>query len=125
MQPLRASRTALQRSLSYLGFINFLENDYTSIYHGLQVTLTQHAWKGMNFVAGYTWSHSIDDVSLNRAQQPQDSNRPGLERASSDTDFRHRFTLAPTYETHVRSGYVHPLEGWPLNSIVTADTGLP
>ncbi len=109
----------------YLGFINFLENDYTSIYHGLQVTMTQRAWKGLNFVAGYTWSHSIDDVSLNRAQQPQDSTRPGLERASSDTDFRHRFTLALTYEIPGRSGYAHLLEGWQLNSIVTAETGLP
>jgi hypothetical protein len=109
----------------YLEFINFLDNGYTSIYHGLQATLTQRAWKGLNFVAGYTWSHSIDDVSLNRAQQPQDSTRPGLERASSDSDLRHRLTLALSYELPSKTGYGHLLEGWQLNSIVTIQGGLP
>jgi len=109
----------------YLGFINFLGNDYTSIYHGLQATLTQRAWKGLNFVGGYTWSHAIDSVSLNRAQQPQDSTRPGLERASGDNDIRHRLTLALTYELPGRSGYAHLLEGWQINSILTVQTGAP
>jgi hypothetical protein len=109
----------------YLEFVNFLDNGYTSIYHGLQVTLTQRAWKGLNFVAGYTWAHSIDDVSLNRGQQPQDSTRPGLERANSDSDLRHRLTLALTYEVPSRKGYGHLLEGWQLNSIVTVQGGLP
>ena len=109
----------------FLEFVNFLDNGYTSIYHGLQATLTQRAWKGLNFVAGYTWAHSIDDVSLNRGQQPQDSTRPGLERASSDSDLRHRLTLALTYEVPSRKGYGHLLEGWQLNSIVTIQGGLP
>ncbi len=109
----------------YLEFINFLDNGYTSIYHGLQATLTQRAWKGVNFVIGYTYAHAIDDVSLNRAQQPQDSTRPGLERANSDNDVRHRLTLALTYELPSRAGYGHLLEGWQANSIVTIQGGLP
>jgi hypothetical protein len=109
----------------YLGFINFLDNGYTSIYHGLQVTLTQRTWKGLNFVAGYTWSHSLDDVSLNRAQQPQDSTRPFLERANSDSDLRHRLTLALSYDLPSRNGYAHLLDGWQLNSVVTIQGGLP
>src|SRR6267154_1209653 len=109
----------------FLEFVNFLDNGYTSIYHGLQVTLTQRSWKGLNFVAGYTWAHSMDDVSRNRGQQPQDSTRPDLERASSDSDLRHRLTLALTYEVPSRKGYGHLLEGWQLNSIVTIQGGLP
>ena len=109
----------------FLGFVNFMDNGDTSIYHGLQSTLTQRVWKGMNFVAGYTWAHAIDDVSLNRAQQPQDSTRPGLERASGDNDIRHRFTLALTYDVPGRKGYAQLLEGWQLNSIVTLQTGPP
>ena len=109
----------------FLGFVNFLENGYTSMYHGLQATLTQRAWHGLNFVAGYTWAHSIDDVSLNRAQQPQDSTRPGLERASADTDVRHRFTLALSYDLPSLHGYAQMLEGWQMNAIVTAQTGAP
>jgi len=109
----------------FLEFINFLENGYGSIYHGLQTTLTQRAWKGMNFVAGYTWAHAIDSVSLNRAAQPQDSTRPGLERASGDNDIRNRFTLAFSYDLPSRKGYAQLLEGWQLNSIVTLQSGPP
>jgi hypothetical protein len=109
----------------FLEFVNFLDNGYTSIYHGLQATLTQRAWKGLNFVMGYTYAHAIDDVSLNRAQQPQDSTRPWLERANSDNDVRHRLTLALTFEFPSRTGYGHLLEGWQVNSIVTVQGGLP
>jgi len=109
----------------YLEFINFLDNGYTSIYHGLQATLTQRAWKGVNFVMGYTYAHAIDDVSLNRAQQPQDSTHSGLERANSDNDVRHRLTLALTFELPSRAGYGHLFEGWQANSIVTIQSGLP
>ncbi len=109
----------------YLEFINFLDNGYTSSYNSLQATLTQRAWKGFNFVLGYTYAHALDDVSLNRGQQPQDSTRPGLERSNSDSDLRHRLTLAFTYELPSRSGHAHLLEGWQLNSIVTIQGGLP
>src|SRR5262249_40114686 len=87
----------------YLEFVNFLDNGYTSIYHGLQTTLTQRAWKGLNFVLSYTFAHAIDSVSLNRAQQPNNSLRPDLERPNSDHDLRHRLTLPLTYELPSRS----------------------
>lgn len=109
----------------YLEFINFLGNGYTSSYNGLQLTLTQRTWKGLNFVLGYTYSHTIDDVSLNRGQQPNDSTRPGLERASSDSDLRHRLTLAFSYDLPSHAGYGHLLEGWQMNSIVSIQGGLP
>jgi hypothetical protein len=109
----------------FLGYINFLENGYTSIYHGLQTTLTQHASHGLNFVAGYTWAHAIDFVSLNRAAQPQDSFNPAAERASGDQDIRHRLTLAITYDLPSRKGTHQVLEGWQMNSIVYFQTGAP
>ncbi len=109
----------------FLGFINFLENGYGSNYHGLQTTLTQRASRGVSFVAGYTWSHAIDFVSLHRAAQPQDSNRPDLERASSDLDIRHRFTFSITYELPSIKSWAQLLEGWQINSIVTLQTGTP
>jgi len=109
----------------FLGFVNFLENGYGSNYHGLQVTLTQRSWHGLNFVMGYTWAHAIDFVSLQRASQPQDSRRPDLERSSSDLDIRHRFTWALTYDLPSRKTFAQLLEGWQLNSIVTLQTGTP
>ena len=109
----------------FLEFVNFMENGYTSIYHGLQVSVTQRPWHGITYVLGYTWSHAIDFASLNRAVQPQDSNRPRLERASSDFDFRHRLTLALTYEFPSIKTAGHLLEGWQINSIVTVQSGSP
>ncbi len=109
----------------FLEFINWLSNGYTSDYHALQVTLTQRAYKGMSFVAGYTWAHSIDDVSLNRAQQPQNSLLPKLERGNSDLDIRNRFTFAYTWDVPGRKGFAQLLEGWGINSIVTLQGGQP
>ncbi len=109
----------------FLGYINFIGNIYTSNYHGLQTTLTQRAWKGMSYVLGYTWSHAIDFASLQRAAQPQNSLRPDLERASSDLDIRHRFTLALTYELPGIKSPWRLLQDWQINSIVTLQGGQP
>ncbi len=109
----------------YLGVINQLGNGYKSNYHGLQASLTQRAWRGLSFVAGYTWAHALDQASLNRAAQPQDSLHPEKEYASSDIDIRHRFTLALSYELPGRKSFAQMLEGWQINSIVTIQSGLP
>jgi hypothetical protein len=122
--PVRGQRPFDSR-FPFLGFINFIGNVYTSDYHGLQTTLTQRAWKGMSFVLGYTWSHAIDFASLQRAAQPQNSLRPDLERASSDLDIRHRFTLALTYDLPGIKSPWRLLQDWQVNSIVTLQGGQP
>jgi hypothetical protein len=109
----------------FLRFINFLENNYTSTYHGLQVSATQRSWHGFSYVLGYTWSHSIDDASLNRAPQPQNSFDSAAERGNSDLDVRNRFTFSTTYDIPGKKGYAQLLEGWQLNSIVVVQGGLP
>jgi hypothetical protein len=109
----------------FLEFINMLENGYTSSYNGLQITATQRLWHGLNFLAGYTWAHSIDDASYNRAVQPQNSFAPNLERGSSDFDVRNRFTLALTYALPPVKSFWQLLEGWQINSIVTSQGGTP
>jgi carboxypeptidase family protein len=109
----------------FLGFVNFLQNGYHSNYNGLQITATQKIWHGLNFLAGYTWSHSIDDATNNRSVSPQNSLRPDLERGSSDFDLRHRFTLALTYALPSVRTKLQLLEGWQMNSIVTLQTATP
>ena len=109
----------------FLEFVNFLQNGYHSNYNGLQITVTQRVWHGLNFLAGYTWAHSIDDASFNRAVQPQNSFAPNLERSSSDFDVRHRFTLALTYALPSKKMKWQLLEGWQINSIVTSQGGTP
>jgi outer membrane receptor protein involved in Fe transport len=109
----------------YLAVINFLSNGYESKYNGLQTTLTQRAWRGLSFVAGYTWSHALDQASFNRGQNPQDSTNPRGDYGSSDNDIRNRFTFAMTYDLPGRDGYAQMLKGWQITSIVTLQSGLP
>jgi hypothetical protein len=110
----------------YLSFINVLSNLYISNYHGLQTTLTQRTAHGLSFLASYTYSHSLDDNSINIGQNiPQDARNPGLEYASSDFDIRHRFTFSITYAIPGKKSFGQMLEGWELNSILTLQTGQP
>jgi hypothetical protein len=109
----------------YLSFIDMLGNGDNSIYHGLQVTMRQRSSHGLYFVAGYTYAHAIDTSSGNRQFNIQNSYDPAAERGNADTDIRHRFTLATTYELPSREGHAQMLEGWRINSIFTAQTGMP
>ena len=110
----------------YLQFINEVSNLYISNYSGLQTTLTQRTAHGLSFLASYTYSHSLDDDSVNINQYlPQDSTRPGLEYASSDFDIRHRFTFSITYAIPGKKSFAQLLQGWELNSILTLQTGQP
>ena len=90
----------------YLAVVNYLTNGYESKYDGLQTTLTQRAWRGVSFVAGYTWSHALDQASFNRGQNPQDSTNPAAEYGSGDNDIRHRFTFSMTSNTGPNAGDV-------------------
>jgi Carboxypeptidase regulatory-like domain/TonB dependent receptor len=110
----------------YLGFLNYLSNFYGSTYHGLQTTLTARNYHGLDFVAGYTYSHALDDLSSNWvAFLPMDSGRPFLDHASSDEDIRHRFTFSITYALPERKTKSQVLEGWQVNTIITMQSGQP
>ncbi|PYT84533.1 MAG: hypothetical protein DMG41_27195 [Acidobacteria bacterium] len=110
----------------YLGFLNYLSNFYGSTYHGLQTTLTARNYHGLDFVAGYTYSHALDDLSSNWvAFLPMDSGRPLLDHASSDEDIRHRFTFSITYTLPEMKTKSQLLEGWQVNTIITLQSGQP
>ncbi len=109
----------------FLGVINYLTNGYESKYNGLQASYTQRLWHGVSFLAGYTWAHALDQASLNRSLNPQNSLDPAAEYGNSDLDIRHRFTLALSYEVPGIKSWGQMLQGWQLNSIVTFQTGLP
>jgi len=53
---------------------------------------------------------------------PQNSNAPKLDYGNSNFDIRHRFTFTTTYSIPGIKGYAQMLEGWQINSIVSAQT---
>jgi hypothetical protein len=110
----------------YLGIINLMSNIFRSNYNGLQTTLTARNFHGLGFVAGYTYSHSLDNMSYNWNQfLPQDSLHPTADYGSSDFDVKHRFTLSLTYAIPGKKTWGQLLEGWQINSILTLQSGQP
>jgi Carboxypeptidase regulatory-like domain/TonB dependent receptor len=108
----------------YLSNIFQMGNVYRSNYNGLQATLNSRNFHGLSMVAGYTYSHSLDNVGANwdfgyGAGLPQNSFNPNGEYANSDFDVRHRLTVSLTYAIPGTKGYGQAFEGWELNSIIT------
>ena len=108
----------------YLSNIFQMGNVYLSNYEGLQVTLNARNYHGLSMVAGYTYSHALDDVAANwdfgyGSGLPQDAHDVVAEYANSDFDIRHRLTISLTYAIPGRKGYGQMLDGWEVNSIVT------
>jgi hypothetical protein len=114
----------------YLSNIFQMGNVYLSNYNALQATFTTRNYHGLSMVAGYTWSHSLDDVAANwdfgyGYGLPVNSYNPGAEYASSDFDIRNRFTLLITYALPGKKSFAQMLEGWQVNSIVTVASAQP
>lgn len=108
----------------YLGQIFQMANIYRSNYNGLQMTFTARNYHGLSMIAGYTYSHSLDQVGANwdfgaGLGLPSDSTHPEREYASSDFDIRHRFTLSMTYMLPGKKSFAQLLEGWQINSIIS------
>jgi len=72
----------------------------SSIYHGFSTNLRKRFGGHYEFLASYTWSHTIDDsTDLESTLTPQDSYYPGIDRSTSLFDQRHRFVLSGVYQT--------------------------
>jgi outer membrane receptor protein involved in Fe transport len=117
----------LNGKFAYLGQINQLSNLDFSNYNGLQVTLTQRASHGLSFVAGYTYSHALDEASstYNADWLPVSSANPRLMYGTSDFDRTHVLTFSATYAIPGIKAPAQLLEGWEINTIVTLESGAP
>jgi hypothetical protein len=112
-----------------------------SSYNALEASLRKRFSHGLSFLASYTWSHSIDDVSSfnitgsasqqvagenDLAQNPFDL---AAERGRSMFDARHRFVLSYQWMLpflqHSSNWYGKVLGNWQLNGIFTAMSGTP
>ena len=110
---------------------NFQEN---SIYNAFQARLEKRFSGGLNFLAAYTWGHSIDTASRGSGGSwHQNVYNLRADRGSSDFDVRHRLTGSLVYELPVGRGkrYLSSagalangfIGGWSVNTIVTFMTG--
>jgi len=82
-------------TVSPFGSINAQTSDGNSLYNALNVDVKKRFSNNFQFLASYTWSHSIDDSSdLQTLLLPQDNRNFGAERADSLFDQRHRFVFS-------------------------------
>ncbi len=113
-------------------FIALTDNSATSDYHALQVKFQRRLSRGLQALASYSWSHSIDTAStdaiatnINTPGQVADVNG---DRGNSDFDIRHSFTAAVTYDlpSPGSQALVKSIFGdWSLDSFVFARTAAP
>jgi hypothetical protein len=100
----------------------------TSNYNALQATYRLRFWHGLTTQFGYTWSHSLDEVSQYRAVVA-DSSAIKVDYGNSDNDTRHLFTTSISYEVpkapwaHGWSSYL--VNGWQVSSLLNFHTGQP
>jgi hypothetical protein len=84
--------------ISPFGSINTQVSDGNSNYNAMTLDLKKRFTKNFQFLASYTWSHSIDDSSdLQTLLLPQDNRNFGAERATSLFDQRQRFVFSAVF----------------------------
>jgi hypothetical protein len=81
--------------ISPFGDVNAQSSIGNSTYNALNVDLKKRFSGNMQFLASYTWSHSIDDSSdLQTLLKPMDNRNLSLDRADSLFDQRQRFVFS-------------------------------
>jgi hypothetical protein len=122
-----------RRRYPNIGSITVGDSVGFSTYHSLQLSAEKRFSKGLQFLAGYTWSKSLDTASSwgglgSENFLPQDPTRVFLDKGRSAFDLRHRFTLSFVYEIPFRPENKllnGALGGWQATGIVTFQTGFP
>lgn len=102
------------------GTIIFTPNGVSSNYQALQIQFQRSMAHGVNALASYTWSHSLDFGS-NSAALPET-------RGNSDFDVRHNLAAGLSWDLPAaRHDTVSDaiLDGWGIDGRVIARTGFP
>jgi hypothetical protein len=115
-----------------LGETQLVGNTATSDYGALQLQFNRRLSNGLQALASYTWSHSIDDGSAGSFENPSNKLSPTLNpnanRGPSDFDIRNAFSAAITYDIPALKMNTFAraiLNGWSLQNIIQARSALP
>jgi Carboxypeptidase regulatory-like domain len=110
---------------------NFVDNTAVSDYQALQVKFQRRLAQGLQALASYTWSHSIDTASAGSLGNSSNANivtDTNQNRGSSDFDIRNAFTAGVTYELPSlgTKRFTHAiLSGWSTESFILARSAPP
>jgi hypothetical protein len=109
-----------------------ISNTASSGYNALQVQLRRPLSHGIQALASYTWSHSIDNGSAGSPLIGSNAFVPGMaanaNRGPSDFDIRHAFSGAITYRIpDANTGVLGraALHGWSVDTVIQARSASP
>ena len=108
----------------------YLDNSFTSAYHGMQLEVNRRFSKGLQFNSSYTLAKSLDSSSTTSLggclANPFDLRS---ERGRSDFDRRHAFVFSGVWSPAVHSdqkGFLgRILGGWTASGFETVQSGAP
>jgi Carboxypeptidase regulatory-like domain/TonB dependent receptor len=113
-------------------FVYVTDNSATSDYDALQLKFQRRLSRGLQGLASYSFSHSIDisstdavDTNLNT---PGSFAGPHVDRGDSDFDIRHSFTAGVTYDLPTPGSQKlvdAALSGWSLDAFMLARSAPP
>jgi len=107
------------------------DNSATSDYHALQLKFQRRLSHGLQALASYSWSHSIDIASTDAANNrttPGTLANPETDRGNSDFDIRHSFTTGVTYDLPIPKSQEllnAILSGWSVDTFIFARSAPP
>ncbi|MGB6975368.1 MAG: carboxypeptidase regulatory-like domain-containing protein [Terracidiphilus sp.] len=122
------------------GNIIRVSNEGIGNYNSLQTKIQKTLSHGLSFLAGYSWTHSLDDAV--QPIQGTDGGQAGnpaflgfmYEYGASNTDVRNRFTFSPQYALPFGEGKQflnhgrlmdEVVGGWKATAIFQVQTGTP
>jgi len=109
----------------------FVDNTSASNYNALQLEFKRRLSRGLQALASYTLSHSIDNASAGSFGFSSNSSVPGARdenRGSSDFDIRHSFTAGMTYDVpSPKTGHFLSVlsQRWSVESLVLVRSAPP
>lgn len=118
-----------QPNPTFSSVVSIVENTGSSDYHAMQLQFQRRLSRGLQALASYTWSHSIDTASSDTASRPPTNIIVASRfRGPSDFDIRHSFSGALTYEVpspHAGAIVNALLKGWATDTTFVSRSGVP
>jgi hypothetical protein len=116
-----------------LGFVTLLTNLGSSVYNALQVQFQRRLSHGIQVLASYSWSHSIDTGSAGSNALASSFLVPSVANANrgpSDFDIRNAFSTGVTWDLPIPHANANAFTkgvfgGWSLESVLQARSAPP
>jgi len=114
-----------------LDYADLVTNAGTSDYNALQLQFRRRLSRGLQALASYTWSHSIDTGSagsIGNGSNALSALNSNVNRGPSDFDDRNAFSMALTYDVPSPKWNTFAnvlLRGWSTENVVQAQSAPP